>query len=357
VVRTPTSWPQSGRRWLSFKEVRIVPSVEYTKASDATEAVALAGNPGAAFLAGGTDLVQLIRSRAVAPAHFVSIGHLPGLDRVEVLRDGGARIGALARMADVADDQAIRSRWPALSQSLLSSASPQVRNVATIGGNLLQRTRCSYFRDADTPCNKRVPGSGCPAIGGDHRNHAIFGTSDSCIATHASDLAVALTALDASILVRGIAGTRRVPIAGLYLPPGDRPDREHTLLSGDLIEAVELHARSDESGSRSCYMKLGDRSSFSFAIVSVAAVLSFDKASGMIRTARLAAGGVGTTPWRLPSSVEAMLTSQPPGSESFENAARASAEGARTLPMNHFKLDLLQKLVVRVLLDLAGGHV
>lgn len=332
-----------------------MPSVEYTRASDAAEAVALASNPGAVFLAGGTDLVQLIRGRAVAPSHIVSIGRIPGLDGVEVLRDGGARIGALARMADVAKNQEIRSRWPAVSQSLQLSASPQVRNVATIGGNLLQRTRCSYFRDSDTPCNKRVVGSGCPATGGDHRNHAIFGTSDSCIAAHASDLAVALTALEASILVRGIAGTRRVPIGDLYLQPGDQPNREHTLGPGDLIEAVELAALSAESHNRSCYLKLGDRASFSFAIVSVAAVLCIDKASGMIRTARLAAGGVGTTPWRLPS-VEAMLTSQRPVKESFENAARASAEGARTLPMSQFKLDLLRRLVVRALLDLAGGQ-
>jgi xanthine dehydrogenase YagS FAD-binding subunit len=167
-------------------------------------------------------------------------------------------------------------------------------------------------------------------------------------------LAVALTALDASILVRGVAGTRRVPIAGLYVQPGDRPDREHTLLPGDLIEAVELPALSTESGYRSCYRKLGDRASFSFAIVSVAAVLSIDERSGMIRSARLAAGGVGTTPWPL-LSVERMLTSKPLGKESFENAARASAEGARTLRMNHFKLDLLERLVVRALLDLAGG--
>jgi xanthine dehydrogenase YagS FAD-binding subunit len=254
-------------------------------------------------------------------------------------------------MADVARHPAIRDAWPIVSEALLLSASPQVRHVATVGGNLLQRTRCPYFRDVGMPCNKRVPGSGCPARSGEHRNHAIFGTSDHCMATHASDLAVALTALDVLVHVEGPLGRRSFPLSDLYLLPGDQPEREVSLSAGDLIVAIELPAGASRvPGIRQRYVKVRDRQSFEFAVASVACVLDVDDA-GVVRRARVAAGGVGTIPWRL-WEVEAVLKERRPTARLLASAGDAAVEGARPAPHNGFKIPLLRNLVARVLGDL-----
>jgi xanthine dehydrogenase YagS FAD-binding subunit len=304
------------------------------------------------FLAGGTDVVQLLKCGIAAPKQIVDISHLPGLNEIKTLSEGRIHIGALARLADVAQNPIICSTWPLISQALLMSAAPQVRNVATVGGNLLQRTRCAYFRDVSMPCNKRALGTGCPAINGEHRNHALFGTSDFCIASHPSDLSVVLTALDATVHVRGLTGNRQIPISELYFLPGNRPDREIALSPGELITAVEIPLSAPRAALRGCYLKVRDRMSFEFAVVSLACVLEFEEGSA-IRTAQLAAGGVGTKPWRL-SGVETLLKGERTEVAGFKKAAEAAIEGARPLPKNSFKLDLLKAIIVRALVHLSG---
>jgi xanthine dehydrogenase YagS FAD-binding subunit len=252
-------------------------------------------------------------------------------------------------MSDVADHPGVREQFPAIAEALLASASPQVRNAASIGGNLLQRTRCTYFRDPATPCNKRLPGSGCSALHGDNRLHAIFGGSDGCVATHPSDLAVALVALDAVVEVEGPEGRRRIAMADFHRLPGDAPERDTVLEQGELILGVEVPA--SLAARRSRYLKVRDRASFEFALVSVAAGLAIE--AGAIREARLAAGGVGTKPWRL-SSVEEALRGRPPGTASFLEAAERAAEGASPLAHNAFKPELLRRAVRRAL-EMTGG--
>lgn len=301
-----------------------------------------AAHPGAVFIAGGTDLLQLCKQGPAAPAQVIDVSRLP-LDGIEA-RTGGVSIGAVARMADVAEHPDIRRDYPVLAQALMASASPQVRNLATIGGNLLQRTRCGYFRSADLPCNKRQPGSGCGAIEGENRLHAIFGASPRCAATHASDLAVALVALDASARLRSRTGERTLSIAQLFRLPGETPERETALEPGELIVAVEMPARAKAHRSR--YLKVRDRASFEFAVVSVAVALQIE--GDVISSARLAAGGVGTVPWRL-ASCEEMLVGARAEPAAFAAAAAHAAEGAQPLGQNGFKIELLRRAVRRAL--------
>jgi xanthine dehydrogenase YagS FAD-binding subunit len=310
---------------------------------DLDAALVAARESDAKFIAGGTDLMQLMQDFVERPKRLVDIDGLP-LDGVTIGADG-VRIGALVRMADLADHAEIRRQYPVVTEALLASASPQVRNMATIGGNLLQRTRCGYFRDVGSACNKREPGTGCPAIAGDHRRLAVLGGSDHCIATHASDLAVALAALDASVELRGAAGTRVVPLNDFYRLPGDTPQQETVLAPGELVTAVLLPPAGMEE--RSHYLKLRDRASFEFALVSAAVVVSRD--GDRIRTARIAMGGVGTKPWRLPQ-VEAALSGAPATRDRIADAAARAGDGAHPLAENGFKLPLMQRALIRALL-------
>src|SRR2546421_1651381 len=264
---------------------------------DPREAIAThSGDAAAAFIAGGTDLLGLMKDRAALPAHLLDINALPGMGEVSALPDGGLRIGALARMSDVAADPVVRQRFPVIAESLLFAASGQLRNMAAVAGNIMQRTRCPYFRDDDgLPCNKRKPGSGCSALHGLNRGQAIFGWSESCVATHPSDLAVALAALDAIVHVRNPSGERAIPFLEFHRLPGDTPEQDNVLGRGDLIVAIEVPARVE--GRASHYLKVRDRQSYEFALVSTAAAVASDGRT--IRSGRLAMGGGGHKPWRL----------------------------------------------------------
>ncbi|MDT8913286.1 xanthine dehydrogenase family protein subunit M [Amycolatopsis sp. PS_44_ISF1] len=303
---------------------------------------ALAG--GGTFLAGGTTLVDLMKLNVLTPPRVTDINRIPlrGIETAD-----GLRFGALERMADVAAHPGV---YPAISRALLLSASQQIRNMASIGGNLLQRTRCSYFRDVAVPCNKREPGSGCPAVEGANRMHAVLGTSDACVATHASDVAVALVALDAELALAGRAGSRVVELAEFYREPGETPEVENDLRPGELITEVRV-PRLDWAAN-STYVKVRDRQSYEFALCSAAVAL--DVRDGRIADARVAAGGVGTVPWRLPR-VEAALRGAPVDPAAFETAAALAAEGVRPLSANGFKARLLPRTIVRALLELTEG--
>ena len=287
-------------------------------------------------------MLRRCRQGPATQARLIDISRMP-LDRIEP-RTGAMRIGALARMADVADHPEVRRDYPALVQAIEASASPQVRNLATVGGNLLQRTRCGYFRSANLPCNKRQPGSGCAARNGENRLHAIFGASPHCVATHASDMAVALLTLDASVHVRRPEAARVLPIAALFRLPGDTPERDSALAPGELIVAVEVPGGT--AARRSCYLKLRDRASFEFAVVSVAVALEVE--DDVIRSARLVAGGVGTVPWRLAAS-ELALAGARAEPAAFAAAAAHAADGAQPLSQNGFKIELLRRAVRRAL--------
>jgi len=315
----------------------------YQRAADAHSAVALAAQPGSEFLAGGTDMLQLLKDDVRTPRRLVEIASLAGMSEIA---NGplGLRLGALARMAEVADHPAVSQNYPVIAQALLASASPQVRNMATIGGNLLQRTRCPYFRDTASPCNRRDPGSGCSAIDGENRLHAVLGGSDHCVATHASDLAVALVACDATVVVAGAAGERRVKLEDLHLLPGETPETETVLQPGDLITAVEIPPLA--FAKRSLYRKVRDRASFEFALASAAVALDIE--GGTIRQARVALGGVGTKPWRS-HEAEAALTGAKFEDAAFEKAASAALAKARPLHQNGFKIILAQRVLVRAL--------
>lgn len=318
-----------------------------TAAGDIDGALATASEADTKFIAGGTDLLQLMKNWVERPKHLVDIDRLP-LDRVE-FTEQGAHIGALARMSDVADNAELRRRHPVIAEALLASASPQLRNMATIGGNLLQRTRCGYFRDVGFPCNKRVPGSGCPAINGENRLLAVFGGSEHCVATNPSDLAVALTALDAAIELQGLpqpgsSVARTLPLREFHLVPDDTPERETVMHPGEIITAILVPPETGDE--RSHYLKIRDRASFEFALVSVAVVVALD--GRHIQSARIAMGGVGTKPWRLPA-VEAALVDAPATPAAFAAAAAQSAEGAHPLAQNAFKIPLMQRALVRAL--------
>jgi len=317
-------------------------------ASEGAALTLAAAHPDAAFIAGGTDLLQLFKQGAAAPAQLIDISRLP-LDGIERL-PSAIRIGALARLADVARHPEVRRSHPALAEAIEASASPQVRNLATVGGNLLQRTRCGYFRSADLPCNKREPGSGCAARTGENRLHAIFGASPHCAATHASDLAVALLALEASVHLRHHGSARTLPIAELFRLPGDTPERDSALEAGELIVAVEVPVVARRSG----YLKVRDRASFEFAVVSVAVALAIE--GDVIRSARLAAGGVGTVPWRLSASERALAGNRAEPA-AFAAAAAHAADGAEPLGQNGFKIELLRRTVQRALELTCTTHV
>ncbi|MEV4754748.1 xanthine dehydrogenase family protein subunit M [Micromonospora sp. NPDC049559] len=303
------------------------------------------GGAGTAYLAGGTTLVDLMKLEVLTPRHVVDINHLP-LRGVHADRDG-LHVGALERMSDVADHPLVAHPYPVISQALRASASPQLRNMASIGGNLLQRTRCGYYRDTATACNRRTPGSGCAAIGGENRGHAILGTSDACVAAHPSDLAVALVALDASVLLTGRAGTRELRLADLYRLPGETPHLEHDLRPGELIARVTVPPL--DWARRSAYLKVRDRTSYEFALASAAVAVSLR--GGLVRDVRVAVGGVGTRPWRLPA-VEEALRGRAPRPEVVEAAAERAVAGARPLAHNAFKLTLLRRTITRALLSL-----
>lgn len=310
----------------------------YHLATSPADAVAtLTGHPGAAYLAGGTNLVDHMKLAVAEPDLLVDVSRLD-LDDISSTADGGVRIGANVRNSDLAAHPLIRSRYPVLSRAMLSAASGQLRNAATTAGNLLQRTRCVYFQDVTTPCNKRDPGSGCSAIGGYVRYHAILGASTECVATHPSDMAVAMSALDAAVLVEGTDGQRRIPATEFHRLPGGEPQRDTVLRHGELITAVELPP--PPSDAVSDYRKVRDRASYAFAVVSVAAELSFD--GDRIATARIALGGVAHKPWRA-RRAEQILTGAAPSADSFEAAADAELADAQPLPGNEFKVELTRR--------------
>ncbi len=320
----------------------------YQRARDISGAVsALAEVPNATFLAGGTNLVDLMKLGVVEPEVLVDVRRLTS-DNIEELEDGGVRIGAAVTNSDLAADRTIRSRYPVLSQALLSGASGQLRNLATTGGNLLQRTRCVYWQDTTTPCNKREPGSGCSATWGHNKNHAILGASEHCVATHPSDMAVAMAALDAFVVVQGQDGERRIPIEELHRLPGDEPWRDTTLEHGELITAIDLPPLDFASNSK--YRKVRERASYAFALVSVAAAL--DVEDGTVRDIRLALGGVAHKPWRATKAEEA-LRDEPANEANFRAAADIELEDAEPLHENAFKVPLARNIITRTLLDLS----
>jgi xanthine dehydrogenase YagS FAD-binding subunit len=319
--------------------------VAVTKQGEALQAIA---NPHARFLAGGTNLLDDMKLGVESPAELIDVSAVP-YDRIEPLPDGGLRIGATARNSDLAWDDRVRQKYPVLSQAIESGASPQLRNMATTAGNLLQRTRCYYFRDVSYPCNKRVPGSGCSAIPGYNRIHAVLGTSDKCIATHPSDMCVAMAALDAVIRVVGPKGERTIPINEFYVAYGDDPARENVLERDELITGVDLPAL--PWATRSHYLKVRDRAAYEFALTSAAVALDID--NGTIRSARIALGGVATKPWRAVEA-EKSLQGKKPEEASFRAAAEAALEGAKPQKFNAFKIELAKRTIVQSLMNVAS---
>ena len=319
----------------------------FSRADDPVKAIkAHAMDPRLAFIAGGTDLLGLVKDRATLPDRLLDINGLPDMARIEVLPDGGLHIGALARMSDVAADAEVRKRFPVIAEGLLFAASNQLRNMASMGGNIMQRTRCAYFRDEDDlPCNKRRPGSGCSALHGLNRNHAIFGWSDACVATHPSDVAVAFAALDANVIVRGPAGERSIRFTDFHRLPGGAPERDNVVERGDLIVAIEVPARAE--GRASCYLKVRDRQSYEFALVSAAAAVATD--GRRIRSARLALGGVAHKPWRLTAAETALRGASLDDSGALTSAIAASFTEARPLAHNAFKVELARRVALRAL--------
>jgi xanthine dehydrogenase YagS FAD-binding subunit len=324
-----------------------------SRASDPATAIAAhVQDPHLAFIAGGTDLIGLMKDHAALPERLLDINTLPGLARVEAPSDGGLRIGALARMSDVAGNPEVRRRFPVIAESLLFAASGQLRNMASMGGNIMQRTRCAYFRDEDgLPCNKRRPGSGCSALQGLNRNHAIFGWSDDCVATNPSDVAVAFAALDANVIVRGRGGERSIPFTEFHVLPGNTPERDNVLDRGDLIMAIEVPARIE--GRTSYYLKIRDRQSYEFALVSAAAAVATD--GGRIRSARLAMGGVSHKPWRLTAAETALQGLSRKDIDGLKAAIATSFTDARPLAHNAFKVELAQRVALRAL-EIAGAR-
>jgi xanthine dehydrogenase YagS FAD-binding subunit len=323
----------------------------YERATDVSNAVAtLAAAPNGVFLAAGTNLVDHMRLGIATPDLLVDVRQLTS-DRIEELPDGGVRIGAAVPNSDLAADRTIRRRYPVLSEALLSGASGQLRNLATSGGNLLQRTRCVYFQDVTTPCNKREPGSGCSALEGYNRDHAILGASEDCVATHPSDMAVAMVALDAVVRTQGPDSDRTIPLTELHRLPGDQPERDTVLEHGELITAIDVPPLGFAANSR--YRKVRDRASYAFALVSIAAAL--DVADGDVRDVRIALGGVAHKPWRATKAEDA-LRGAPASEDTFRAAAEAELADARPLAENAFKVPLARNVIIRTLLDLAGGE-
>ena len=325
---------------------------DYVRPASIAEAVAAAADPGATFLAAGTNLLDLMKAGVARPDRLVDISRLRELERIERLSGGGFRIGAGVRNAELAHDADFARAFPAVAEALLSGASAQLRNAATVGGNLMQRTRCGYFYDVASACNKRQPGAGCDAKDGENRLHAVLGWSPSCIAVHPSDFCVPLVALDATVEIAGKAGSRAVPLEAFHRLPGDGPDKETVLEPGEMIVALQLPAEATRFAAHARYLKLRDRTSYAFAIVSAAAVLDLDE--GKIREARLAFGGVAAKPWRA-RAAEAVLAGATPGKAAFERAAQAALADAAPSGANGFKIDLARRLLVRALTLAAAG--
>ncbi|MEH6386513.1 MULTISPECIES: xanthine dehydrogenase family protein subunit M [Pseudomonas] len=320
----------------------------YARPTRIDEAISLFG-PHSRYIAGGTNLLDLMKENVERPKQLIDITGLP-LDSIEETADGGVRIGALVSNADLAWHALIERRYPLLAKAILAGASPQLRNMASTGGNLLQRTRCYYFYDSTVPCNKREPGTGCPARDGLNRMHAILGHSEQCIAVHPSDMCVALAALDAVVHVSGPQGERRVDFRDFHRLPGDEPERDNTLAEGELITAIELPAAG--YAEHSAYLKLRDRASYAFALVSVAAALEID--GGVIRSARIALGGVAHKPWR-DDAAEASLIGEAAEPLAFDRAAQLLLQGASGFEHNAFKIELARRAIKRALAEAARG--
>jgi xanthine dehydrogenase YagS FAD-binding subunit len=325
---------------------------DYVRPANIAEAIAAGAEPGAAYLAAGTNLLDLMKGGITRPNRLVDVTRLPGLDRIERLPDGGTRIGALVRNADLAHDPDFARSYPAIAEALLSGASAQLRNAATVGGNLLQRTRCGYFYDVASACNKREPGAGCDALRGENRLHAVLGWSEACIATHPSDFCVPLVALDAVVEIEGRAGRREVAVEALHRLPGDTPERESALEPGDLIVALRLPGEAGMFSSHARYLKVRERTSFAFAVVSAAAALRIEE--GTIRHARVALGGVAAKPWRA-RPAEKILAGSGPSDRAFRRAAEAALADANPSGDNRFKIELARRILVRALTLAAAG--
>lgn len=330
-------------------------AIGYERARDLPAALEGGRRPGTTFIAGGTNLLDLMKGGVATPQILLDINHVPGLGTVVELPDGGLRIGTLVRNSDAANHPLIRQRYPLLSQAILAGASAQLRNMATMGGNLMQRTRCYYFYDIGfTQCNKRTPGSGCAALEGHNRIHAILGASEQCIATHPSDMAVALAALEARVQVQGPAGERTIPFAQFHRLPGNTPEHDNTLASGELITAIDLPA--PRFADHATYLKIRDRTSYAFALVSVAVGLRTERSgdgSILIREARIALGGVAAKPWRATATEEALI-GKPLNDDVLTQAAALAVRDARAYPGNRFKIALAQRAIVRAV-KTAGG--
>ncbi len=326
---------------------------DYIRPASVAEAIAAAAQPGTSYLAAGTNLLDLMKAGVTRPNRLVDVTHLSGLDEIERLHDGGFRIGAMVRNATLAYDVAFAEAFPMVSEALLSGASAQLRNAATVGGNLLQRTRCAYFYDVESACNRRVPGSGCDALDGENSGHAVLGWSSSCIATHPSDFCVPLAALGATIEVEGRDGRRDIPLDELHRLPGEHPERETVLEPGDLIVAVRLPAAVSAFASHSRYLKLRERTSYAFAVVSAAAALKLE--GGRIAQTRFALGSVAATPWRC-REAEASLVGAEPTVEAFMRAAEIALAEARPSGHNAHKIELARRILVRALSEAAAGR-
>jgi len=325
---------------------------DYFRPATISDAIAAAAEPGAAYLAAGTNLLDLMKGGVTRPNRLVDVTRLPGLDRIERLPDGGIRIGALVRNADLAHDPDFAKSYPAVAEALLSGASAQLRNAATVGGNLLQRTRCGYFYDVASACNKREPGTGCAAHDGENRLHAVLGWSVACIATHPSDFCVPLVALDAVAEIEGRAGRRELALEALHRLPDNTPERESVLEPGDLIVALRLPPEARGFSAHARYLKVRERTSYAFAVVSAAAALRIEQ--GTIKDARLALGGVAAKPWRA-RSAEKSLAGCNPDAAAFRRAAEAALADAKPSGDNLFKIELAQRIIVRALTLAAAG--
>lgn len=309
-------------------------------------------NPEAKIVAGGTNLIDLMKYNVERPARLIDVTRLDDLRRISETEGGGLRIGALVSNSALADDERVKSHFPLLASSILAGATPQLRNAATTGGNLNQRTRCYYFSDVDTPCNKREPGTGCPAIEGVNRIHAVLGASDHCIATHPSDMCIGLAALEATVHVTGPDGERIIPFHDYHRLPGDRPERDNTLQRDEMVIAVELPASSRAFGRNYTYLKLRDRLSYAFALVSVAAGIEID--AGIVRSTRIVLGGVAHKPWRR-TDAEKLLTGKAPGRDVYKQAADLLLEGAKGYEHNAFKIELARRAIIRALAQAEAG--
>ena len=325
---------------------------DYVRPASVADAIAAASEPGAAYLAAGTNLLDLMKGGVARPSRLVDVTRLPGLSSIETLPDASVRIGALVKNADLARDAGFAAAYPAVAEALLSGASAQLRNAATVGGNLMQRTRCAYFYDTASACNRRDPGSGCDAREGENRTHAVLGWSEACIATNPSDFCVPLAALDAVVEIEGPGGRREVSLEDFHLLPGTTPERETVLEPGELIVALRLPAEAAAFKGNARYLKVRERTSFAFALVSAAAALQIS--DGVIREARLALGGVAAKPWRA-REAEAILVGATPDRASFERAAEAALATARPSGDNAYKIELAKRVATRALLLAAAG--